>query len=172
MTGVQVMKYANTNYETIRDSSGVGAAAGLGLGALGAFLFGGYLLMRALGRGNMAGGQARVQQPSRQASSGAMLFCSVLGFIFGSVACFFIFAAQAARYVDTEAARHLAIGGGAIGLGLVALSLLIGFFGLFVKGFGLGRVPVYFVLGCVLTFAVIRVFFGDVREWIALISVL
>jgi len=170
--GLQAVKYANENYEAIRDSNGIGAAAGLGLVGMVALLIGVIVMMRAvfkrratLARADASQYSANVVQPVRKAPTGARVFFSLLGFAFGTIACLYMFMAAAARFVETETAYLFANGGVLIALFLALVSLLFGLVELFFRGYALGRVPVYFLFGGVLTFATVRIAGINMLEW-------
>ncbi len=76
-----------------------------------------------------------------------------------------MFLAAAARLVETEKAQLFASGGLVIGFLLMIVSALFGMVGLFLRGYALGRVPVYFLIGAGLTFAAVRVFGINMLEW-------
>ena len=177
--GFQAVKYANEHYEAIRDESGLGIAIGIGLASIAVVVIGGIVAVRALPkkRGEFTTADAsqysaNLAKPVRKASTGARVFCSLLGFAFGVSACFYMFAAAAARFVDTVAAQHLAIGSQLIALFLAFVSLLFGLVSLFIRGYSLGRVPVYFLFGVLLTFATIRIARINFLEWPEFMAVL
>ena len=170
--GIQAVKFANRNYEAIRESSGVAAAAGLGLAAIALLLIAGLLMMRAITKRRSASagadGYAYAASDARtapQPSTGARVFSSLMGFAFGAIASFYMFVAGAARFVDTETAQTVAKGGGAIALLLLAASLLLGLLGLFLRGSALRRVPIYFFCGGALTFAAFRLLRVNLLDW-------
>ena len=165
--GMQIAKYANHNYKALRDSSGIGAALGLGIAGLVVLVIGIVLITRGVSRKPAMAVQAK---PVRQASGGARIFFSLLGFAFGTIACLYTILAVSARYIDTETAQIFSKGGIVIAVSLACLSLLFGFLSLFLRGFALGRVPGYFVLGAVLTFAAFEI--GDVNmfKWQSLMA--
>ena len=163
--GMQAIKYANTNYDAIKADSGAGAAVGLGLGAIAALLIGVVIMLRAL-RSKSGDTQEtpEIAEPKRAASGLARAVCSLLGLGLGTTACLFMFMVAAARQIDTEAAQHFSAGGFLIAIILAALALLIGLFGLFVRGYALGRVPIYFISAAVLTYAAVGVLQIDFLE--------
>ena len=172
MLGLQVVKYANANYEAIRDSSGVGTAAGLGLAGIAALLIGVFVMMRAAFKRASASVEttasrhsANAAKPVQRVSTGARVFFSLLGFALGMIACLYMFMASAARFVDTDTAQLFSNGGALIAIFLALLSLLFGLVGLFLRGYALWRVPVYFLVGGVLTFATVRVSGINMLEW-------
>lgn len=170
--GGQAVKYVNENYDAIRDSSGIGTVVGVGLAGAAVFLFGISVMARtAYERWTAPAGaaasshSAKVVQPVRQASTTAKVICSLLGFAFGTIACFYILMAGAMRYLGTEKAELFVLGSIVIATLLVFVSLLFGIVGLFLRGYALGRVPVYLLFGVVLTFSAVRIFGINMLEW-------
>lgn len=160
--GMQAVRYANENYDAIRDGGGIGMAAGLGLGGFAALLTGIILLFRAIFSRRDASG---VGQGPRQASGGARVFFSLVGFAAGTLASLYMFMAAAARFVGTEKADQFAGGGMFIALALAVVALLFGLLALFLRGYALGRVPLYFVAGAVMTYAFVRLMKINMLEW-------
>lgn len=152
--GGQLARVANTHYETLRDDYGMTTPLGLGLFSL-ALLFMGLLYLK---RGlfparSAAASQADATKPVAQTSAGARLFFALFGLVLGIVACFSMYLSNLSREVgstgevDAKIANTAALGSVVIALGLVALALLIGFIGLFVRRLPLRRVPVFCLLG-------------------------
>ncbi|NRB19026.1 MAG: hypothetical protein HRU33_16055 [Rhodobacteraceae bacterium] len=169
--GKDVVKFANENYDAIRDDAGVTAAAGLGFAGTVILLFGLFMMFREISKWWAGPAEAvapqrsaKVAQPARQASNRAKLICSLLGFGLGMIAILYLFLAAAAGGIETEKARIFANGGLLIAALLFVVVSFIGIVGLFLRGYALGRVPVYFVIGAGLTFAVIRIFRMDILE--------
>ncbi len=168
--GAQLIKVANTNYDSIRDQYGIPAAAGLGLGSIALMVLGVVLFIRAVlpSRG-VANGQSSFSHASRaqvQTSAGARLFFSLFGLSLGGLACLFMYVGNAGRQlgvtgqVDAETARAMATGSAVAAILLVALGFLIGFVGLFVRRLPLRRVPVFLILGAMAlytTFQTLRI---------------
>ena len=172
MIGIQVVKYANKNYEAIRDSSGFGTAAGLGLAGIAVFLLGIFVIIRGASKIHAAPDHAdasqystNMAQPGRQPSNWARFFFSLLGFTLGTIACLYMFMAAAARFIETEKAEVFSAGAFLIAVVLAFVSLLFGLAGLFLRGYTLQRVPVYFLFGAVLTYATVRGFRINMLEW-------
>lgn len=170
--GIQAVKYTNENYEAIRESGAIGTLVGFGLGGMAAVLIGVFVIMRAVFKWRAAPATAAASQysanvapPVRKASTGARVFFSLLGFAFGTIACLYMFMAAAARFVETELAQDFSNGSALIALLLALVSLLFGLVGLFLRGYALWRVPIYFVFGGVLAFAAVRVAGINMLEW-------
>lgn len=172
LVGNRAVKHVNENYELIRDSSGVGMAVGLAFAAIAVFLVGIFLIIRAFLKGRAEPARStvlhhsdNVVRPQRESSSRAKSICSLLGFCFGAIATFYMFMSAAARLIETENAELFSNGGLLIAALLVIVSSLIGMVGLFLRGYAMGRVPVYFVIGAGLTFAAVRLFGINMLEW-------
>lgn len=173
--GMQAVKYANVNYDVIKNSGGVGMAAFFGLGGMLSLLIGGYLLVTG-----SLGKKASAQQTyamedvasGREASTRARVICSLLGFFLGFAAFGYVLLAAAATTIDTEMADNFTNGGLVLAILFAVLSLLIGLIGLFVRGFALGRVPVYFVFGVILTFVSVKLFRVNPLEWAQFVDLL
>ncbi|WP_166418862.1 hypothetical protein [Cochlodiniinecator piscidefendens] len=168
MIGRQVLKYANVNYETLRDGSGIEKAAGLGFAGTAIFVIGIIVMICSIFNKRTTPAKAAASQYSanvRLASAGTRVFFSLLGFIFGTISCLCMFTSAASRFVETEAAQHIEMVNLRIAFFLVFVSLLFGIVGFFLRGYALGRVPVYFLFGGVLTFATVRVTSVNMLEW-------
>jgi hypothetical protein len=158
--GGQLIRVANVNYDSIRDQYGVAAAAGLGLAGIAIMIFGVVLMIGAVRPARSASVQQSAPAypisgpgPATRTSAGARLFFSLSGLVMGGLACFFVYVGAAGRQlgvsgqVEAKAANTMALGGVVIAIVLVALALLIGFIGLFVRGLPMRRVPIFFLLG-------------------------
>ncbi|WP_371225925.1 hypothetical protein [Roseovarius sp. 2305UL8-3] len=170
IAGLQTLRQANQHYDALRDSELPGVLIGLGLGGSVMFLFGIIMMARAMYRLLVAssdGFQDEIEeaQPARQTSGWLRLLFSLLGFVIGAIACFYMFMVSAARYIDTETSQLFQQGGVFIVFCLIALSLLFGLVGVFLRGFALGRVPVYFLFGGMLTYAAVRILGFNMLEW-------
>ncbi|KAB7616164.1 hypothetical protein F9L33_05275 [Amylibacter sp. SFDW26] len=166
--GNYFIKNANENYQVIKSSGGIGAAAGLGLVGAIAVLFGIITIVRATAKANNVTAYEtpnNMVQPVRQASNKTRVITSLIGFVLGMIACLYMFLSSAARLIETETANTFANGGLLIAVILAFLSLLVGFMGLFLRGYALGRVPLYFLFGCMLTFGFVRVLGVNMLEW-------
>ena len=140
--------------------------AGYGLAGTAVLLLAIFLILRAVSaRPTNSRHAANLERPVRQASNRARLICSLLGFALGSIACFYLYLAAASTGIETEKARIFANGGLLIAAFLSIVAILIGMAGLFLRGYALGRVPVYFVIAAGLTFAAIRYFRINALEW-------
>ena len=173
--GVQVIKYTNENYQTIKDSSGIGTAAGLGVAGMVALLIGLILLIRAIAtpaKATTSECSSNMERPVRQTSTKARIVFSLLGFVLGAIACLYMFMSAAARLVETEAATTFSIGGFFIAGLLAFVSLLFGFTGLFFRGYALGRVPMYCLFGGMISFGSFRVLGINLLEWPEFITTL
>ena len=162
----QSITYLNENYDAIRDSSGIGVAVGLGFGALAAFPVGVILMVRAIrSRKLPSQNTVPVTKTVRRASTVARVFFSLLGFVFGAISCLYMFMVSAAGRVETDKAEAFSTGGVVIALFLAIVSLLFGFVGIFLRGYALGRVPVYFLLGGMLTYAAVHLSGTRIIVW-------
>ena len=166
--GVQALKLTNRNYEAIRDSGGIGLAAVGGLVGAAVLVLGLVVMARAFPRGcarASAPSPSDTVQPLQQTSRLARVLFSLLGFLLGTVASFYMFVSSAAHIAGTERSQTVANGALLIALGLALLALLIGFAGLFVSRYPLRRVPVFFVLGGMLLMAAFRAFRIHPVDW-------
>ena len=159
--GLQAVKFANQNYEAIRDANGPGLAAGVGLGGMVFLLFGVVVMMRAaFGRRS----RASARDLSTTERKGRILF-SLLGFVFGAIASLSMFIRAAAKFIEGDNVQAFVSGSAVIALSAAFASLLLGLIGLFARGYALGRVPVYFLFGGVLTYAAVRILRVNLLEW-------
>ncbi|WP_170408967.1 hypothetical protein [Ruegeria arenilitoris] len=169
--GQQAVKQANESYEVIKQSYGIGAAAGLGVAGVFALVAGCILMYRGILAGNkqrnkaISGASETGGRRKRITSNRARTICSIVGFSLGAIATFYLITGKIAHSMDTESAREYALGASVIMIGLPMLSLLIGFIGLFVRGFALGRVPVFCVLGAFITICAIILSGANPYEW-------
>lgn len=160
--GTYTIIHANKNYETIRDASGIGTAVAIALAGLATTIVGIILAVRALPKKGSIVQPAAVRQP---ASGFARAVTSLIGFALGIGACVSMFMASAARIVNPDP-RNLFSGGALLTvLALTCLAMLIGIFGLFLRGRSLHRVPLYYLAGVILTFAAFRLLYIDLRTW-------
>lgn len=164
--GIQILKYTIESYEAIRDDSGIGIVAGYGLAGTAILLLAIFLIKRAVPAQSTNSQHAgNAEQPVRQASNRAKLICSLLGFSLGMIAMLIMFMSAAARFIETEKAELAANGGLLIAALLSIVVSFIGMVGLFLRGYALGRVLVYFVIGAGLTFAAVRLLRINMLEW-------
>ena len=167
--GIQGIKYTHKNYDAIRDSGGVATAVGLGLAGIVLMVLGIYVIVRGCANRVAASDTSpyatNAGQPMRQPSNWARVLFSLLGFAFGAIASFYMFVAAAARFVGTAKALHYSHGAQITVLTFTIVALLFGLCGIFLRGFALGRVPVYFVFGAVLTFAAVRLLRVNILDW-------
>ncbi len=170
--GGQLALVANTQYETLRDDYGMTTALGLGLFSLALLLMGLLYLKRGLFPArSVAAHQDDATKPVAQTSAGARLFFSLFGLVLGVVACFCMYLANltreigAAGEVDAKIADAAALGFVVITFGLVALALLIGLIGLFVRRLPLRRVPVFCLLGGMVLYASFQTFGIHPTNW-------
>lgn len=163
--GLHGLRLVNQHYEAIRDGKGIAAAAGAGLGSTAILLVGIYLILRGAYKGIAAAGAdtstGRIRTPSRATK----LFWSLLGFAMGTIANLYMFSAAAARFINTEHARFFSTRAALIAIALALVAVLIGATGLFLRGRGLGRVPVYFLCGGALTYATFRLMEINLLQW-------
>jgi hypothetical protein len=170
--GGQLAKVANTNYETLRDDYGITTALGLGLFSLALLFMGLLYLKRGLFPARSAATyQSDATRPVAQTSAGARLFFSLFGLVLGVVACFSMYLSNLTREVgatgevDTRIADVAAMGFVVITFGLVALALLIGLIGLFVRRLPLRRVPVFCLLGGIVLYVSFQNFGIHPTNW-------
>lgn len=176
MFGVQVMKYANHHYESVRDTSGIAVTAAIGIAGFAVTLAGLIWIFRAVSQLTAADQNAvpnavPVATP-RRPSTGARVFFSLLGLVLGGLASLYMFLAAAARFVETDAAQRFSDGAAFIAVFLAFLSLIFWFVGLLLPGRALWRVPVYFFCGGALTYAAFRILRINVLEWPQFVAVL
>jgi uncharacterized BrkB/YihY/UPF0761 family membrane protein len=154
--GSQTVKFVNDNYSTIREGSGPLASLGCGLAAIGLFITGLVLMARALPRKHSA--SDGVAGRARQHSGLAKTIFSLIGLVFGATACLFMFVGNAGwqlgvtGQVDPNLAREMLMGSMVAAFLILAVALLIGFIGIFVRGLPMRRVPVFFFLGAMLLY--------------------
>ncbi len=164
--GLSLLGSANEHYDALKASDQPGLLALLGLGGAAAVLIGATLLFRvAYIRATRSGEEEGRIEQTRETSPLARIVFTLLGLAFGMVACLYMFASAAAHFVPTETAEIFAVGGVLIALSLLGLSLLFGLVGLFLRGRGLGRVPVYFVIGGGLTYLACGFMKLNLLEW-------
>ena len=90
--------------------------------------------------------------PKRPQASGlARAISSVIGFLFGLIACSYMFLAAGVRDFGTDNALLMAGDSVIIACALTLLTITLGIIGLFARRFGLVRAPIYFVLAATLT---------------------
>ena len=131
-----------------------------------AFPVGVILMARAIGSRKLPSqNTVPVTKTVRRASTVARVFFSVLGFVFGAIACLYMFMVSAAGRVETDKAEAFSTGGVVIALFLAVVSLLFGFVGIFLRGYALGRVPAYFLLGGMLTYAAVHLSGTRIIVW-------
>lgn len=168
LTGWQMIKLANSHYVEISDQYGIAAAAALGLGSFFLAILGVVMMFGSLRAAPSAG------LPERrvlQASLGARLFCATLGLSSGVLAVFFLYLAVAGRqlgvhgHVTAAAANGMAASSGIVALSITALAAILGLVGLFLRGFPLRRVPVFFLLGAMLLFTGFQTFRIHPTDW-------
>jgi len=83
-----------------------------------------------------------------------------------------MFAASATQFIGTEKGAVLMAWGLLIAFMSALVSALVGFVGLFARGYSLGRVPFYFVIGFAMTFAIVRILQINLFEWPAFTALL
>ena len=170
--GIQAVKFVNENYQSLKESHGSYAGAALGVAGAIVFLIGIVVIVRGCSQMLAAQTPAPTSQYSasfapavRKPSKIAQILFSLLGFVFGSIACLYMFMGAAARFIETQRAPAFSNGCVLIAFVLCFVSLLFGLASLFLRGYGLGRVPFYFLIGSVLTFVAVRVFKVNMLEW-------
>lgn len=170
--GIQGVKYTNAHYEALKDSGRIATAMAIGVAGIAIFLLGIFVMSRGVTRrlAESSGSGASqypsiVARPVRQPSNWARFLFSLLGLILGIIATLYMFASGAALFFDTEKAHLFTVGAVSIAMGLAILALLFGIVGLFLRGRGLGRVPVYFVFGAVLTYSAMWISRVNMADW-------
>ncbi|NGM44865.1 hypothetical protein G5B31_04885 [Rhodobacter sp. SGA-6-6] len=168
--GLQIVKLANENYEAIRDSHGLAAVAGTALVGMVIGLTGIVLIIRACFKTFVASAAVAEHQvghscPVRKPSKAAQVLFSLMGFAFGVISCLGLAVAAAARVIETEQAHAFSSGSILVAFSFALVSVLIGLSGLFARGRGLLRVPVYFMFGWILAFVTFRMIRVNLLEW-------
>lgn len=159
LLGSQMLKYVNVHYEAIRDSQGIGLAAGLGVLGLMFLLGGGIAMLLAIF------GKTTSPRSQPQTSPRVKLLYAAFGMLLGGTACMAMFFSAGAKFVASEAARAVEAFGFGTACGLALLSVLIGLVGLMSTARAVRLMPLYFLSGGVLTFAVIRLAQVNVMHW-------
>ena len=170
--GSWVVRHANSNYQAWKDGGKVATALGMGAAGLTIVMLGVFMISRAVTRrldtptaATASHGGGTGDPPVRKGSNWARVLFSLLGFVFGVIAFLYMFASAAARSFDTERAHLFTVGAVVMACGFAIVALLFGIVGLFLRGRGLGRVPVYFVFGAVLTYSVMWISHVNMAEW-------
>lgn len=168
--GLQILKLANKNYESIRESHGIAIIAVIGIVGMAIGLTGIVIIVRASFKhfapaALVSENPAEATSPSKRPSKAAKVIFSLLGFAFGVISCLYLFVAAAARFIDTEKGQAVSAGSNLIAIFLAFVSLLFGLAGMLARGSGLMRVPVYFVFGWILTLATYRILRVNLLEW-------
>ncbi len=163
VTGGKALQYANENYEQLRDSGEMGVVLGFGVGGLILTLTGISMLFRAL-TGPKAR-KTRAVQDERKPSEAARLLFALIGFVTGAISCLYVGMASAASDFNTEAAGQFAEDGIRVATILLIVSLIFGLFSLFLRGRGLGRVPVYYFVGVAAVYAAFYFLEINLLEW-------
>lgn len=170
--GIWVVRHTHSNYQAWKDAGKVATALGIGAAGIAIVMLGIYLISRGvMKRLDAPSGVTATQyggtfgKPVRQPSNRARFLFSLLGFVFGVIAFLYMFASAAARSFDTERAHLFTMGAVVMAFGFAIVALLFGIVGLFLRGRGLGRVPIYFVFGAVLTYSVMWISHVNMAEW-------
>ncbi|WP_306114001.1 MULTISPECIES: hypothetical protein [unclassified Roseovarius] len=170
---IQALKYAYQNHEAMRESGAFGTLAGLVIGGVVALLIGAIAMLRAIPKKDATNQDAtQPEHPVRQPSAMARVLFSLLGVALGSIAILYMFMGAAVRFLPGEKAQLFSAGSVVIALALLGVSLLFGLVSLFLRGYALGRVPVYFVLGGIFTYAVVQIARVNFLEWDGLVAAL
>ena len=160
--GSGLMRFANENHERLLADGGAELTSAFWIAVYTTMIYGSVLFWRSLRRRPVQ--VARLSEPlpvSGKSRLGPVLF----GLALGVTACFSMFMASAARLLN-PALDNLVTGLALLAaLALTLLALVIGIFGLFRRGSALRRVPLYYVAGAILTYAVFRLFSIDLRNW-------
>ena len=156
-----------------RESGTLGTLAGLVIGGVIALLISAIAILRAVPKKDATNqATAQPEQPVRQPSPVARVLFSLLGVALGSIAILYMFMGAAVRFLPGEKAQLFSAGSVVIALALLGVSLLFGLVSLFLRGYALGRVPVYFVLGGMFTYAVVQIARVNFLEWDGLVAAL
>lgn len=162
--GGYLIRYANQNYEALRDSGGLGMIATYGLGGLALAVLGIVLMMRAV-FAKTAPASVSAPRPKRRASATAIWVTSTFGFLAGVTSCFYLFLWATLRFIGTEKALSYEHGSLGVAVLLCLITLCFGVLSLFLRGRSLGRVFVYYWCGAVLTFAVFILADINMLKW-------
>ncbi len=160
--GLFIIKDLNESYEVLRESPGLGYIVASALFGVTFFLTGCILLLRAFSKKQATRnstaplGTEFGERPVRNASIKARIRSSVLGLILGISSCISSFLAHRATKIPSETAQQIFEGALVASIFLLALSVLVGFVGLFLRGSALARVPVCFLIGALATYLTIQ----------------
>ena len=153
------IKYANENYEVFREGGQILLLLGIALGAAICILSAIYFLVKALPQ------KGYVPQPKPKISSRAKLVSTVIGILFGLIAGYYFLLSRAIGPDKTGMLENIANGGVMIVVSIGALSLFLGFLGLFLPRLALGRIPVFGYLTAVTFVMIYRMSGADVLTW-------
>ncbi len=168
--GMQALKYSNENFALIRDELGLAATAAIGLLSLVGLLLGGYLMCQAILNGFSTPRPVAQPGQARTPSSAARVILTLIGLVLGCSAMLQMFMAGAAQHIDTQAAEQFRAGGVLLAFVLVIVAMLFGIVGIFLRGRGLWRVPLYFLFGAGLVFAIFKIARVNLLGWEPFVS--
>lgn len=171
--GVQTTRYANQNYEAIRDGAGIGAGAGLGLAGFVLVLIGAVLMIRAFfgGKPNVSRA-AYVPERPVQGQGRARTVMSLFSFTTGFVVCLALYVAAVATNFGTEAARLFGTGIATAAIWLTAVCTTLGLIGLLFRIHALVHMPLFLFAGFILTWGTLRVLGLNFYDWPPLVALL
>ncbi len=168
VTGGQAIKYANDNYETLRDSGEMGMVLGFAVGGLILTVIGISMFFRSIS--SPTGRRAAKVAEKRKPADAARLLFSLIGLVTGGVSCLCMLMADAAVEYGTETASQFADDSVLIATSLLIVALLFGLVSLLRRGRGLGYVPVYFILGAALAYGAVVGFGVNFQDWNAFVT--
>ncbi|MDC0657665.1 hypothetical protein N6L27_06635 [Leisingera sp. SS27] len=160
------ISFMNKNYEAVREVFGVGGVlAGAAFGVV-TFLWGLSLAWRVVVRGPLTGGDhSGPVEPKPKASARALTLSSLTGLLLGVLVYALGFLWTAAQKMEIELTGLFAIGSNAVVFLLLGFMLSLLLPPLFLRGYGLGRVPLYFVFGMVLSYFAVRLLHINPLDW-------
>ncbi len=159
--GLYIIKDLNEEYEVLRDSNGLGFITAFALSGVVFLLAGCFILFRAfLSKRSSRNGTALQSSENGEpqilrASGKAQTLSSVFGLILGVGACVCFLSGVMATRVATETGFEVFQSTLVVSISLLVSSILIGLVGVFLRGYALGRVPVYFAIGALATFSIV-----------------
>lgn len=161
--GILALRKANEHYDALKEADKPELILGLGIGGAITLLIGVIVMLKAVSKRQSP--QLPPVEERRGASPMASVGFTLFGLALGAMTCLYMFAASAARHIETVAAQQFHQDGQMIALIVLCLSLLFGLAGLFLRGYALGRVPVYFFVGGVITYFTAGFAKMNLLEW-------
>lgn len=168
--GLQILKTANESYDSLRVSHGIAvvvliAVLGLVIGLTGIVIIVRASIKHFSAPASVSQYPVGTPRHARQPSKAAKVVFSLLGSVLGVISCLYLAVAAAAGLINTEQGRAVFVGGSLIAVLLAFVSLLFGLAGIFARGRGLLRVPVYFFCSWILTLVAFRTLRINLLEW-------